>query len=202
MRIHRNRLIPIAAGASAALCIVAFAPPAAAIGIGFDPDLQSVELGDAAAVDLVFSDLGGEIVSAYDLDITYDASVLDATGVVFTTALGEEAFFEVFDDFDVSAPGLVDLAQLSLLPDPVLAVVQGGAEVMVATILFEAVGVGTTDLAFSFDEFNDVKGRDGAVLPIVAGDGSVSVTRGPSPVPEPSGALLFGVGALLVGRRR
>lgn len=201
MRIHRNRISSIAAAASAALCIAAFAQPAAAVDIGFDPSAQDVELGGTAEVDIVFSDLGDEIISAYDLDITYDTSVLDAIGVVFTTALGEESFFEVFNDFDVSTPGLVDLAQLSLLPDAVLAAVQGSADVVVATVLFDAVGVGTTGLAFSFDAFNDVKGRDGAVLPIVAGDGSVSVTRQSSPVPEPSAALLFALGALLVRRR-
>jgi hypothetical protein len=205
MTTHRVRTASIAAAALVAVCVTAFDRPSSAIGIGFDPDLQSVELGTAAAVDIVFSDLGGEIISAYDLDITYDASVLDATGVVFTTALGDEFSFEVLGDSDVSIPGFVDLAQLSLLPDAALAGIQAGDDVAVASIRFDAVGVGTTDLAFSFDEFNDVKGLDGAILPIVVGGGSVSVTRqSVAPVPEPSAALLFAVGVVVlvgVGRQ-
>lgn len=66
---------------------------------------------------------------------------------------------------------------------------------MVATLLFDAVGTGSTELDFVFDQFNDVKGRDGAVLPVVASRASIEVA---APVPEPSAALLFAVGAALV----
>ena len=111
--------------ASLSICGV-LAGPAAAVNIGFDPDSQSVVFGSSLEVDIVFSNLGGEIVSAYDLDITYDSSVLDATGVIFTTALGDELFFEVFSDAVLSTPGIVDPFQLSLLSDPELLAIQGG----------------------------------------------------------------------------
>ena len=44
------------------------------------------------------------IVSAYDLDILYDSSIVAATGVVFTTLLGDELSFEVFNALYVSTP--------------------------------------------------------------------------------------------------
>jgi len=178
---------------------------ALAVSIGLDPVAQSVQPGDAVSVDVVFSDLGGEVISAYDLDVTYDAAVLMATDVLFTTQLGDpDALFfpEVFNDFDLSAAGLVDLSQLSLLFDDELFALQGGDTVTVATLAFKAIGAGTTELAFVFDAVNDVKGRDAAVLPIDASGASVRV-EGPSsqsPVPEPSAALLFAVGSLLVAR--
>ena len=183
------------------------APAAFAITIGFDPSSQSVGLGDAISVDVVFSDLGDEVISAYDLDITYDASVIDATGVIFTTALGDELFFEVFNAFDISTAGVVDLAQLSLLSDATLAALQPGDAVEVATLAFDAIGAGTAELGFVFDDLNDVKGRNAAVLPVVGEVGSIFVEGngggGQAPVPEPSAAILFAVGAILVrGRMR
>ena len=177
------------------------ASPAAAVTAGFAPPGQSVGLGDVIAVDVVFGDLGDEIISAYDLDITYDASILDATGVIFTSALGDELFFEAFNAYDLGASGVVDLAQLSLLPDAVLDALQTGDSVHVATLVFDAVGVGATDLGFVFDEFNDVKGRDAAILPILADTGRVVVEGVQTPIPEPSAALLFLVGSLVLRRR-
>lgn len=176
---------------------------AGAVSIGLDPAAQSVQPGDAVSVDVVFSDLGGEIISTYDLDVIFDPGVLVATDVLFTTQLGDpDALFfpEVFSDFDLSTSGLVDLSQLSLLDDDMLFALQGGETVTVATIAFQALGAGTTDLEFVFDAVNDVKGRDAAVLPIDPSGASVTV-EGPSsqsPVPEPSAGLLFAVGSLLV----
>ena len=54
-----------------------------AAAIGFAPASQTAGVGDSLSVDIVISDLAGEIVSAYDLDVTYDASVLSATAVSF-----------------------------------------------------------------------------------------------------------------------
>lgn len=195
MKLRRIVLVPF-------VSLALLASPAAAVTVGFAPAIQSVGLGDVLAVDVVFGDLGDEIISAYDLDITYDSSVLDATGVMFTSALGDELFFEAFNAFDLSTVGVVDLAQLSLLPDDILATLQPGDSVHVATLTFGAIGVGATDLGFVFDDFNDVKGRDAAILPVLAGNGRVVVEGVQAPIPEPSAALLFVLGSLVLGRRR
>jgi len=194
---------PILGGVMVLLALgAAIAAPASAVTIGFAPGTQGVALGDAAQVDLVFSDLGGEIISAYDLDLTYDPTVLAATGVTFSTALGDELFFESFNAVDLSSPGVVDLAQLSLLSDADLAALQPGDSVAVATLYFDAIGAGTAEFGFVFDEFNDVKGLGGGVLPIVEEPGSITVgSPTEAPIPEPSAALLFVAGAALVHRR-
>lgn len=187
--------------ASLAVC-GALGQPALAATIGFDPDSQTVALGSGVQVGVVFSDLGSEVISAYDLDITYDPGVVDATGVLFTTALGDEFFLEVLSAFDVSTAGIVDLAQVSLLSDAELAGLQPGDSVTVATLLFASVGVGTSELGFVFDAVNDVKGRGGAILSLFEDTGSITVEgTDQAPVPEPSAALLFAVGAVLVARR-
>jgi hypothetical protein len=167
---------------------------ALAVTIGFSPDSQTVGPGDSLTVDIVVSDLGGEIVSAYDLDITYDASVIAATSVAFGPLLGDEALFEVFNDYDLSVPGLVDLAQLSLLSDAELLALQGGDSFALATLGFDAVGLGTSSLDYVFDAFNDIKGLNAQPLEVVAQSGAVSV------IPEPGAALLFVVGVIAVGR--
>lgn len=192
---------PIRPLAAAALAAGLLLPAAAgAVSIGLDPAAQSVAPGDPVSVDVVFSELGGEVISTYDLDVTYDPSVLMATDVLFTTALGDELFFEVLNSSDLSVAGVVDLAQLSLLSDAELFALQGGDTVTVATLAFEAVGAGSSDLAFVFDELNDVKGRNGALLPLEVAGASVTVGAPPSqtPIPEPSGGVLFALGSLLL----
>ncbi len=182
------------------------ATPASAATIGFDPVDQTVDLGAVATVDVLVSGLAGEIVSAYDLDILYDSSIVAATGVVFTTSLGDEFLFEVLNDFDVSIPGVVDLAQLSFLLDAELFAIQGGDSVVLASIVFEAIGVGSTALDFVLDDVNDIKGRLGEILPIDPMAGLIRVQGLGPAIPEPSAATLFLVGAAIsaasVRRRR
>ncbi len=163
---------------------------ASALTIGFSPAAQTVELGGAVSVDIVVSDLGDEIVSAYDLDVTYDASILSATGVTFGFFLGDESWWEVFNDSDTSVPGVVDLAQLSLLPDAELALMQPDSFTL-ATLEFQMIAAETSSLNFTFDAFNDIKGLNAAVLDVDAGSGSVSA------IPEPGAALVFGLGVLI-----
>ena len=190
-----------------AAAVLALPGGAGAVAIGLSPSSQDVEVGDVASVDVVFSDLGDEVISAYDLDVTYDASILRPREILFGSALGEAAFLEVFEAGDLSLAGVVDLAALSLLDDDTLALLQGGGPLAVATLVFDTIAAGTAELDFAFDAFNDVKGRDAAVLGLdvsgatiaVAGDGGGPGGPGPgSPIPEPSAALAFALGAALV----
>lgn len=180
------------------LAMVFLAGPASAATISFAPGSQSVEIGDSVSVDIVVSDLGGEIVSAYDLDIQYDAAILNATGVSFDTGLGDALAFEALESFDVGTAGLVDLAQVSLLGDAALLALQGGDEVRLATLVFEAVGPGTSSLDFLFDAANDIKGAGALILDVTDASGSIRVT---TPIPEPRAALLFGLGLFVLHRR-
>jgi hypothetical protein len=184
----RTCLAPLAI--AAALC----AAPVHAATIGFAPASVIAAVGDTFSVDVVVSDLGGEIVSAYDLDIVFDASVLTATSVVFSGALGGGAFLDA-----ILSPGLIDVAGVSLLSDAALLALQGGDAVMLASIGFTKTGDGTSALDFVFDAVNDVKGANGQILALDAIPGSVV------PIPEPSAALTFGAGLLVTGfalRRR
>ncbi len=168
-----------------------------ALTIGFAPSSQTVSMGDSVQVDVIVSSLGGEVVSAYDLDVLYDSSILLATGVTFGVLLGDEAWFEVFNDSDTSLAGVIDFAQLSLLSDADLVALQPDSFTL-ATLEFQAIGSGTSSLDFMFDAFNDIKGLDASLLEASAEPGSVTVAN---PIPEPHAALVFGLGALVIGVR-
>jgi hypothetical protein len=184
----------LTAALTATLASLTLALSANAATIGFDPSSLTPDVGDPISVDIVVSDLGGEIVSAYDLDILFDPSVLSANFVAFSDALGSPG--ESFLDANLSASGVLDVAGVSLLSDAELLSRQGGDSVVLATLGFTYLG-GSTTLSFSFDAFNDVKGAEAAVLDLADGTGRV----GEAPIPEPSAALAFAAGAALVARR-
>jgi hypothetical protein len=173
----------------AALAGLVLAAPAGAATIGFE--LAPI-MGSNFSVDVVVSDLGGEVVSAYDLDITFDDTTVTVGSVAFGSALGSGLF-----DAQLTSPGVLDVAGLSLLSDAELLALQGGDTVTLFTIGGTlAPAAPPPEFGFVFDEFNDVKGLDNQILELDAG-GEV--------IPEPSAALVFAVGALLVGaatRRR
>ena len=173
-----------------------------AIMIDFVPASSSVEQGASLNVDIVISDLAsaGEIVSAYDLNVSYDSSYLSATDVTFGNYL-DDLFFPGFtlQDSSLTTPGLINLSELSLLSDAELAAQQPDSFTL-ATLTFEALAIGTSALIFEPDPFFgiDVKGNFFEVLALDAGTGSVTVT-GPVGVPEPSSLLLFALAFLFPG---
>ncbi len=171
---------------------------AGAIGLTVTPPSQNVGLGNSASVDIVVSDLGIEIVSAFDLDLLYDSAILGATDVVFGPHLGP---FSLPSE-DLSTTGVVDFAEVSFESDAYLAANQPD-EFTLATIFFDAMGFGTSPLILVVDMpgdnplINDVKGLEVGVLTFdVVDDGSITVSPDLNPVPEPGTVTLFGVGLI------
>jgi len=184
----------LAALALALFAMGAFAArDASALTLSFSPSSVSAGIGDSVGVDVVVSDLGTDLVAAFDLDVLYDPSVLHATSVAFGVHLGDPAAFEAFTDFNLATAGRVDFAELSLLDAAQLGALQTGPFAL-ATLQFDVVGGGVSTLAYRFDANNLLVGPRGEVLDVVVRDGSVVAV-----VPEPTAALLFAVGFALVG---
>jgi hypothetical protein len=181
-------------------CILFWSVPSGAVVIDFVPSDQTVPLGADVAVDLLISGLGDFTVpslGAFDLDVTYDASVLSGASVTLTPFLGD-----AIQGVDVSTPGFIDLFVISLVSPLELDALQPASFVL-ATLSFDAIAQGTSALALTQVLLGDALGAE---LAATAGAGSVTVTdSGTSPVPEPSLAGLFltaALGLALVRRSR
>ncbi len=169
-----------------ALMLGLLAFPASAIMLNFTPSSPyTVNTGDIFNVDVTITDLGSEIVSAYDLDVKFDATLLNATGVSFDQWLGDASLFELLESglWDNSG-GLVDFAAVSLLADSDLATLQGplGGSIQLATLSFTAIQTGVAKLDFLWGPGNDVKGANNQQI---------------YPAPEPPLTLLLMVGFLV-----
>jgi hypothetical protein len=174
-----------------------------AISINLNPSSQSANVGDMPTVDIVISGLEetnlDEIVSAFDLDVSFNQNVLAAKDPVFGSFLGDPLFAEALFSSDiVSAPGIIDLAGLSFLSDVELDALQPDSFVL-ATLAFTVIESGTSPLSFILDpQFGlDIKGRNAAILDdLVADTASINVSG--APVPEPPVILLIGISLLLL----
>ncbi len=95
------------------VAMLAFAQPASALTIGFEvvgTDLR-----------IVASDLGDEIIAAWDFDIVFD-NALTVADAFSDGQLGEVNEDTIFDWFD--SAGLVDIFEVSFLSDAELADLQ------------------------------------------------------------------------------
>ena len=170
----------------------AYLPSAQAVPfLVFQPTLQSFNQGDTVTVDVAVTGLGSEIVAAYDLDVAYDNSLLNAVSLSFGTNLGDPLSFETLQSSNSLSP-VVDLAEVSLLSDADLQALQSslGGTVVLAQIQFNALGAGDTS-SLQFASGSEVKGANNQVI--------VNVS-----VPEPATGLLLGAGLipLVVGRKK
>ncbi len=146
------------------------------LGVAIDPPSQTVEVGQPVTVDLLITGLDAtgvqDIVSAFDLDVRYDPAILAFAGAAFGTGLSIGTFSSLQEDS--ATPGVVDLAEVSLLPDAELEVLQRAGSLLLATLSFTASKTGTSPLTFVFDHVNDVKGAEAQMLMVEARNGTVT----------------------------
>ena len=193
----------------AALLAGTFATPSAhAVAIQLQPVASTALVGDLISIDVFVSGLsspepGDEIVSAFDLDVLYDPTILNATSISFGAALGI-ADVDTFTS-SIFSTGRIDFANVSLLLNDDLDLLQADS-VLLASLTFSAIGIGSSLLAFDAQTSPgiDLVGRDPfARLPIdLAGTALVTVGERPIGVPEPGLLAPFALGLLGLGAAR
>jgi hypothetical protein len=154
-------------------------------------------------VDLLISDVGDGVapsVGAYDITITFDASLLGFMGAAFgDPVLGDQldlAGFGSITDIDSAVAGSVNLAEVSLDSASTLNSLQAGAFIAVRLTLV-GISEGTSSLGIVVNGLGDA---DGASLAAVSTDKSLVV--GAVPVPEPATLIYFATGAAALAMRR
>ena len=198
----RSAESPLGVRLVALLSLALVAWPAQAIVLSLSGPDEPVTVGEAFELSLSVSELGGEIVSAFDLDLVFDAALFTASDVVFGTMLGGPT--DSASGSLISA-GRVDLFELSFLSDDTLAAMQADP-VTLATLSLTAIAAGNGLFAFDVETPPglDVKGRGALRLEFDSVDGyALAVAAPPVSVPEPAPlALLSAALAPLAWRRR
>jgi hypothetical protein len=179
--------------------LLALAPAAAgALSIGFAPVAVTGAVGSSLALDVVVSGLGdgtAPSLGSFDLDVSFDPSLLSFDSLGFGALLGGPA--DSLRDSDEPAAGVVDLAEVSLLSPPELDALQPDSFVL-ATLSFTALGAGTSTVSFSQALLGDAFGQRFGEVSL----GAARVTASGAVIPEPRAFALFALGALAVARVR
>jgi len=167
-----------------ALSITVAAPATVDAGAFVDVELHVLgapELGDFAPPS----------VRAFDLDLTFDASLLAYAGVSFGPFLGSPGSESIVTASELS--GVVDLKEVSLLSGSALDALQP-RDFLLATLTFQALGAGDAQLELTQRDLADVAGSPLAVT----GPSAANVAI----VPEPATAVLLAGGLLVLAERR
>lgn len=206
---NHNSIKPYRFPGKSSLCflMLLFVTQANAIMIEALPGSADVFIGDTFQIDLVISGLEqhpfDEVIRAFHLDLAYDATIANATSVVFGDYLSlNHPLTPFFQKSDLSAPGTVMMEEVSLWTDMDFLRAQQPDSFILASIEFDAIGAGEGPFSFlPYLNFGiDIKGHDAQVLPVTVQDGLVHVS--PAKIPEPSILLLFGTGLLLMALTR
>ena len=143
-------------------------------------------------VSIAIEGLGAHSLGAWDLQLAFNPGVISFNSVVFgDPTLGDQLDLSIppfgsIQGSDSSVSGLVQLFELSLDSPSVLNSLQADAFVL-ATLTFDAVGVGLTPITFDMFLLSDA---DGNQLQLVASPSGAVVDV----VPEPSASTLIGSG--------
>jgi len=176
--------------------------------IFFDSTPEFGSVGDTISVDIMWDGSGGiDYISAWDVDISWDSSILTYSSTSFHTGVDSFGCIPAFTcDAALLAPGLLDIYEFSFDSVTDLMMNQDGLGNMfsLATIEFTAIADGVTSLLFDGQllAFGDENG--GAISPDLV-NGLVcigSVNQNCANVPEPSTLplLLLLVGGLVSAR--
>ena len=171
---------------------------ASAYTLSFSPSAQNVGLGSFATVEVRITDVAPEPPGSpgglgnYDFEVVYDPAIIKFDKATDAGALG----LAIGLDVDFLAPGRLNLSAFSL-EDPTDLLALQSDSMLLLTLGFKSLAVGTSGLAFENVTLGDVNGveREHSTT-----NGSITVLF--AQLPEPGTlALLAGAGLILLAMR-
>jgi hypothetical protein len=176
---------------------------ASGITLSLLPAVQTPTVGVPFDVELEISGLTAtdpsEVLSAYGLSVTYDASLLQATGIDFGSYLGGPVDSFPFPDWTTTA-GAFTVNETSFLTDDDLRALQSDSFVL-ATLHFTGTNEGTAP--FGIDQGFSLAGQvpSGSSLPNdltsqTQAMGAQVITQPQQAIPEPTTLALISAGLL------
>ena len=180
---NMNKLKNLLMAALLGVCAQAFAGPTLTVAATPNP----VAVGSTVDLDVTINDIAD--LYAYQFTLTFDASLFQVTGVTDGAFLGTAG--ATFGDL-----GMIDntAGTISFFFSTLLGPVPGASgSGSLAYITLEALGAGTSALAFS-----DLLFLDSAANDILVDVDGAAIQA----VPEPASFLLFGAGLVAVGAMR
>ena len=175
------------------LAATVFSSHAWAVSLSFSPSASTVDVGSPFILDVVISNLLNADLGAFDIDVSYDPSILSFDAYALTDNLGEIALGDADDwSFGDLGGGTVNIAELSLLWDLSFQ----ADSFTLASLSFTSVGQGSSGLSFSNAILGDYWGDS---IPATLNVGNIEVMNSANSTPVPEPATIFVLGTGLVG---
>ncbi len=193
----KNLLSSVALAAAALFTAL---PASAAIVVSFHPSATQIAVGGLVNVEMRISGLGDEILSAFDIDATFNSGVLSNFAVTHN-AIGTQ-FGPLGDSyFDANfGAGVTEVIDGSLLDDATLVANQDN-DFVVLTFGFNGLadGVSTITLGPDLDFERNFVGLGFQSLDVEVGSVCIAVGNGNCAVPEPASYGLAAIALLAAG---
>ena len=188
------------------LAASAQANPVFPLTLSVIPNQSSVNIGSPLSVDVVINSIDNFdfTLGGFDIDLAYDTSVLELTGISFGSALGDESLLESVTDSSASTSGTANLTELSFLEAsasdcvfclaPYLQDLQGNSFILVS-LTFDSIGTGNSGFDLNINVLSD-----GYANPL---DANKNVNQAQiTSVPLPAAIWLFASMLPLIGWKR
>ena len=190
-----------------AVCLLWFAMPTNAALITLESSSTSALVGEELVVEIWVRDLASSVLSSFDMDVQFDAGLVQFEQTYFGALLGDN--INSFQDANLSANS-INLAELSLLSEADLEVLQSSSgsriDFMLAELNFTALAQGLAAFELSVDPlFGGLFDALGNDIPfnLPAQPSQFTVQASPIQVSEPNviGLMLSLIGIFLVCRK-
>lgn len=175
----------------------------AAIALSFTPSSSHINVGDLVSIDVSISGLGAQVLSGYDLNFLYDASVLNWGSItIYQSPFGTDPFSDYLArDNGLAQGGNLGFDITSFLTDAELSATQSD-DFLLFNFIFKGMADGVTNFTLGTDpDFERLfVGLDALALDVNVGNACIAVGTGNcQTIPEPGTAALLAIALLGAG---